>query len=288
MNRIGIYYAYWTHEWKADFIEYVQRASKLGFRALEINVIGHLQKTERKNLRAVAEEKDIELSQSIGLSTRNDISSENSVVRQRGLNFLKNEVLAMAEVGGKKVNGVTYTAWPAKPPKGVDKRKYIDRSVSVMKEVVKVAEDKNILVTLEVVNRFEGFLMNTVDECLDYIRQVGSPNLKAHLDTFHMNIEEDTISGAIEKAGNKLGHLHIGENNRRPPGYGSIPWKNIAEALHKINYTNSIIMEPFILQGGSVAQAIGVWRDLAGNADLDQEARKGLQFFQSCLAAAEH
>lgn len=286
MNKIGIYYAYWRHDWKADFVEYIHRVADLGFQALEINTIGNLTTAEKNKIRDAAKERNIELSQSIGLTTRNDISSPNAETRKRGMNFLKKEIIAMAKVGGKKVNGVTYASWPSKPPKDVDKRAYIDRSVAVMKEVIKTAEDRDILVTLEVVNRFEGFLMNTVDECLDYIRQVGSPNLKAHLDTFHMNIEEDSIRGAIEKVGDKLGHLHVGENNRRPPGYGSIPWKDLAEALHKINYTNSIIMEPFILEGGSVARAIALWRDLQGNADLDEEAKKALHFIQARLAEA--
>ncbi len=48
--------------------------------------------------------------------------------------------------------------------------------------------------------------------------EVGSANLKILLDTYHMNIEEESFSGAIQTAGNLLGHFHIGENNRMPPG----------------------------------------------------------------------
>jgi len=55
------------------------------------------------------------------------------------------------------------------------------------------------------------------------------------LDTFHINIEEDFVGDSILKAGDRLGHLHIGENNRMPPGYGHIPWTEVSSALRKID-----------------------------------------------------
>lgn len=56
------------------------------------------------------------------------------------------------------------------------------------------------------------------------------------LDTFHMNIEETNMADAIRKAGDRLGHLHLGEQNRLVPGKGSLPWAEIGQALRDINY----------------------------------------------------
>ena len=100
---------------------------------------------------------------------------------------------------------------------------------------------------VEVVNRFEQYLLNTCEEALDYCGRVGSSHCQILLDTFHMNIEEDSIFDAIVNAGNQLGHLHIGETNRRAPGRGRIPWDEVAGALKKIDYTGSIVMEPFLI-----------------------------------------
>jgi D-psicose/D-tagatose/L-ribulose 3-epimerase len=66
-----------------------------------------------------------------------------------------------------------------------------------MKEIGALAEDLGVQLNLEVVNRFENYLINTCDEVMSYIADVGSPVLHAHLDTFHMNIEENSMSGAI-------------------------------------------------------------------------------------------
>jgi D-psicose/D-tagatose/L-ribulose 3-epimerase len=136
---------------------------------------------------------------------------------------------------------------------------------------------------MEVVNRFEQFIMNTADEAVAYIEAVGSPNARVMLDTFHMNIEEDFIDDAIVKTGDRLGHLHIGENNRMPPGYGHIPWTEIGAALRRIHYQGYVVMEPFLMPGGQVGRDIKVFRDLSVGLDLDEEARKALQFMRGVL-----
>jgi D-psicose/D-tagatose/L-ribulose 3-epimerase len=152
-----------------------------------------------------------------------------------------------------------------------------------MRKAVKAAEYSNVIFSMEVVNRFEQFIMNTCDEALDYVNAVDSSNAKIMLDTFHMNIEEDFIGKAIIKAGDKLGHLHIGENNRMPPGYGHIPWAEVSTAINKINYRGAVVMEPFLVPGGEVGRDIKVYRDLSVNLDLDLEAQKALMFMREIL-----
>jgi D-psicose/D-tagatose/L-ribulose 3-epimerase len=98
-----------------------------------------------------------------------------------------------------------------------------------------------------------------------------------------MNIEEDFVGDAIRQAGDKLGHLHIGENNRMPPGFGHIPWTELSAALRQINYTGYVVMEPFLMPGGAVGRDIKVFRDLSIGHDLDKEARNALLFIRGIL-----
>jgi len=160
----------------------------------------------------------------------------------------------------------------------------MDRSIASMKKAIKAAEDNDVFFNVEVVNRFEQYLLNTAQEAVDYVKEVNSPNIQILLDTFHMNIEEDTISDAIHTAGKYLGHVHIGENNRKPPGYGHIPWDELASALKDINYQGAIVMEPFLIPGGQVGRDIKVWRDMSVGVDMDEEARKALHFMRNTLA----
>jgi D-psicose/D-tagatose/L-ribulose 3-epimerase len=99
---------------------------------------------------------------------------------------------------------------------------------------------------MEVVNCFEQFLIITCDEAIACVDAVGSRNAKILLDTFHMNIEEISIGEPAQKAGDRLGHLHIGENNRMPPGYGHIPRTEVGAALRKANCQRYVAMESFL------------------------------------------
>jgi len=286
MNKIGIYYAYWTHYWNVDFHPFIDKAAELGFDVLEVNggTIAQMTPEECQSLRAHAEDKNIILSYCIGLPPKYDIASEEKEVRENGIAFLQKMAESIGKMGGGNLSGILYGSWPTVMPHGVtDKRPFFERSVASMKKAIKAAEDNNVIFNMEVVNRFEQFLLNTCDEAIAYIEAVGSPNAKILLDTFHMNIEEDFIGEAIRKAGEKLGHLHVGENNRMPPGYGHIPWTEVGAALRKINYQGYVVMEPFLLPGGEVGGDIKVFRDMSVGLDLDDEARKALMFMRGVL-----
>jgi len=286
MNKIGIYYAYWTHYWNVDFHPFIDKAAELGFDVLEVNggTIAQMTSKECQSLRAHADDKNIILSYCIGLPLKYDIASEEKDVRENGVAFLQKMAESIGKMGGGNLSGILYGSWPTVMPHGVtDKRPFFERSVASMKKAIKAAEDNNVIFNMEVVNRFEQFLLNTCDEAIAYIEAVGSPNVKILLDTFHMNIEEDFIGEAIHKAGEKLGHFHVGENNRMPPGYGHIPWTEVGAALRKISYQGYVIMEPFLLPGGEVGGDIKVFRNMSVGLDLDDEARKALMFMRGVL-----
>jgi len=286
VNKVGIYYAYWTHEWEVVIHPFIDKVSDLGFDVLEVNAgtVGNMTSAERKNLKAHADDKGLTLTYCIGLPHEYDIASPEKSVRDNGISYLQQMAQAIGEMGGGRMGGIIYGSWPATLPTGeTDKRPYVERSVVSIKEAIKAAEDNNVIFNMEVVNRFEQFIMNTCYEALAYIAAVDSPNAKILLDTFHLNIEEDFVGEAIVKAGDKLGHFHIGENNRMPPGYGHIPWTEIGAALRQINYQGYVVMEPFVMPGGQVGSDIKVFRDMSVGLDLDEEARKALLFMRGVL-----
>ena len=127
-------------------------------------------------------------------------------------------------------------------------------------------------------------------EAVAFAEDVNSPRAKVHLDTYHMNIEEDSLEDAIVYAAEsgKLGHLHVGEANRRIPGVGMchIDWDMIAQTLNSAKYQGAVIMEPFVLTTAFNAKRTCVWRDLSNGANLDkmvEEARVGGEFLRKKL-----
>ncbi len=286
MNKIGIYYAYWERNWDADFVPYIKKVVDLGFDILEVNsgTVTNMRNEQRTRLKEEAKKYNVDLTFCIGLTPEYDIASEDKRIRENGIDFLKRQAEMLKFMDAKVLGGILYSSWPGTLPDGIaDKRPYWDRSVASMKEVMKTVEDYNVLFNMEVVNRFEQYLINSSAEAVEYVEQVGSEHCKILLDSFHMNIEEDDIYGAVITAGNKLGHVHIGETNRRPPGLGRFPWEELARGLKDIDYKGAVVMEPFLVPGGEVGRDIKIYRDLSVGVDLDFEAQKAQEFIRKKL-----
>jgi D-psicose/D-tagatose/L-ribulose 3-epimerase len=236
---------------------------------------------ERDALKSAIADIGLSLTYSIGMTADMDLVSEDTATRRKGIAFLQQVARAMKHMGGTVLAGINYSSWPRKLLPDEDKQTLTDRAIEGVREAIKAAEDNDVIFCVEVVNRFEQFIMNTAAEGIAFAERVGSPNCKILLDTFHMNIEEDSLRGSIVEAGKWLGHFHLGETNRRPPGRGRIPWSEIFGALREINYQGAVVMEPFLLPGGEVGRDISVYRDLLGSADLDEEAARSVQFVRS-------
>jgi D-psicose/D-tagatose/L-ribulose 3-epimerase len=285
MNPVGIYYAYWTQEWDVDFLPFFAKVKRLGFDVLEINAGTAATATSalRRQWRQAALDHGVTLTFCVGLQPQHDVASRDEAVRRRGVAFLGDMIRGVAEAGGRTLGGINYGCWPGKLPAGADRNALIDQSVRSMREACTLAGEVGVTLCVEVVNRFEQYIMNTAAEAVDYVRRVDSPHCRILLDSFHLNIEEDSIAAAIESAGPWLGHFHIGETNRRAPGRGRMPWDEIFSTLHRAKYAGAITMEPFLMPGGQVGRDICVHRDLAMGVDLDDEAARACRFVRAKL-----
>lgn len=291
--KFGTYFAYWEQEWQADYSFYCQKAAELGFDILEI-AAGSLPDMSAKqiiDLRKAAKDSQISLTSCIGLPARYNVASDDAVIRRNGIEYVKELMVHMDKIDSRLLGGIIYAYWPCDFNQPFNKERCWENSISSMKELAKTANDLGILLTIEVVNRFEQFLINDAKEAVNFIEEVGSDSVKVMLDCFHMNIEEDHIGDAIRATGSNLGHYHIGENNRKVPGKGHMPWSEIGQALRDINYQGGVVMEPFVRMGGTVGHDIKVFRDLSDQADdkrLDEGIRDALKFVKNEFVGNEN
>lgn len=288
MNKLGIFMNFWEKNWDADHAKYIKKAADIGFDVLEFQAQPLLEMTDEKllSLKKLADEVGIELTYSLGLDPAYDVSSPDEKVRLGGVDYLKRIVEQIGKMDGKLLSGVSYAGWGTPSYVLNDKRPLLENSLKSMREIIKTAEDCGVTYCVEAVNRFEGCLINTAQEALDYAAQVDSKNIGVLLDTYHMNIEENSIGDAIRLVGDKLTSFHTGENNRTAPGRGHLDWDEIFGALADINYKNRIVSEPFVMQGGEVGRDIHVFRDLIDNpseARIDEEAKYLLEFEKTML-----
>ena len=156
-----------------------------------------------------------------------------------------------------------------------EKKKHFDLVVKNLKQLAAYAEKKGIELDIEPLNRFETDFLNTVDQGLKLVKAVGAKNVKLHLDTFHMNIEEKNQPEAIRKVGKLLGHFHACGTDRGTPGNDSLNWKEIVKALNEVGYENDVVIESFTTDVKVIARAAAIWRKI--EPKRDDIAVKGLE-----------
>jgi D-psicose/D-tagatose/L-ribulose 3-epimerase len=164
----------------------------------------------------------------------------------------------------------------------LEQKRHWQAVVKNLKTVAKYAAARGKLVCVEPLNRFETDFLNTIEQGLKLIQDVGSPNLKLHLDTFHANIEEKDQGAAIRRAGKHLGHIHACGCDRGTPGNDHIDWKSIAAALKAIKYDGDIALESVTLDVPRIARSAGIWRRM--EPTRDEIARNGVKFLRKVLA----
>ncbi len=285
----GIYYAYWEREWDGDYLYYIRKVAKLGFDVLEIAAgpLPGYSEAKLEELRKCAEDNGIRLTVGYGPAPENNIASADPAVRAHALEFYKDLFQRMEKIGADLIGGAIYSCWPIDYSKPVDKKGDWERGVEGLAQLGRIGQDYGIkTIGLEVLNRFENHVLNTAKEGVSFVTSVRelepkATNVKVMLDTFHMNIEEQSIGNAIRAAGKLLGHFHTGECNRMVPGQGRMPWREIRDALREIGYQGAVVMEPFVMPGGTVGQDIKVWRPIVedtSEAALDADAREAVRF----------
>ena len=202
--------------------------------------------------------------------------------QQNALDYMKKCIDMMVVLDCPTLIGPVYSAvGRAEAVEPDEYKKQWATVVKNLKTLCKYAEQKGKLICMEPLNRFETDFINTVDQALKLVKDVGSPALKLHLDTFHMNIEEKCSPCAIRRAGKHLGHFHACGSDRGTPGNDHIDWTGIAKALKAVNYDGDVVIESFTKDVKVIAKAAAIWRKM--EPKREDIAINGLAFLKKTL-----
>lgn len=295
MQKVGLHCNYWNGtglESSPDRL--LRQMEAAGAEAMDFPTGLALRMTpqQRRAFGAAAWRAGIQITLNGGCSDA-DISHPDAVVRVDGLQKCRAAIRAAAELGSPVWSGVIYARWlglPEGPLSHTAKAQMWERAVASLRTLCSEARPLGVDICIEVVNRFEAFLVNTAADGLRLADDVGQPNLKLLLDVFHMNIEEDRVTDALARAirANRLGHLHISESNRRLPGMRAtdICWEQLLSTVAKSDYSGAVILEAMVLSQAPAAHSFRTWRDMTTSPDLDgltAEARSSMNFVRARL-----
>ena len=137
------------------------------------------------------------------------------------------------------------------------------RAAAAQRAIGDQAAERGVTVALEALNRFECYLVNTMEGLSDLLDQIDHPHIKAMYDTFHCNIEEQDPVAAYTDFRRHVVHVHLSENDRGVPGRGHVPWQQTFRAIRSSGYDDWLTIEAFGRGLPDLAAATKVWRDFA-------------------------
>ena len=227
---------------RGDYSDSIRKAAQIGYDAVELHVAdpGEVNVGE---VRAALAATGLEMSSiGTGLAWVRDglsLTSWNDEMRILAISRLQEFIHLGAEFGSVVIVGLM---------KGLVKdsssrTEYDQRLMEALETCLPVARGSAVTLVLEAMNRYESDTLNTIEECVRTIEPFGSGHLKLHIDTYHMNIEEDRIGRNILAAGKHVGHVHLADSNRGYPGTGHFDFAETIAALKSVGYQGALAVE---------------------------------------------
>jgi D-psicose/D-tagatose/L-ribulose 3-epimerase len=264
----------WASPFGTDTLDLIDTVAALGFDLIEI-CVERPETIEAALVRSRLHRANLKALVCGAFGPDRDMSSESSATRESASLYLRKCVDIASELGSATVSGPMYAGvgnTAMRTP--AERRAQWDRSVKELRPVADYAHERGVKLALEPLNRFETDLINTVEQGLRFVDDVGRDNVGLLLDTFHMNIEEKDIAVAIRSASARLFEFHACANDRGTPGEDHLPWADIVDSLADIDYAGPVVIEAFTPKIKEIARAVSLWRPLAESEDA--LARNGL------------
>lgn len=285
MNKLGVHALVWEKGWSHDeCARAIARTAEVGYDLIEIPALdpGSIDAAfTRKQL----EKAGIGATSSMGLDADTDISSNDREKEKRGQARLEEAVAVIRDIGATHMCGILESAFQkyAHPTTAEG----VKRACDILARVAEKAAASDITMGLEVVNRYESNVLNTASQAVEMCKRIGAPNVKVHLDVYHMNIEESDIGQAILDTGDYLGYFHTGDSHRGYMGSGSIDLAGVFRAVVKSGYEGPITFESFSSRvvGQPLEGILGIWRNLW--EDSHDLASHALMYTRAHLKAAQ-
>lgn len=272
--KYGVELLLWTEYFHTENVPLLEKAKQIGYDGVEI-ILNDPENFPISETRQKLEELGLGINFAVVLSESTNSISPDEETRLNAGKFFKKCIDVAYEVsgGGCGIGGVNYVAWGYLPGRQRTEQEW-RWAVDFYREAAEYAGQKNITLCIEPVNRFETHFINTAADAVKFCRDVGLPNVKVHLDTYHMIREEKDFYRPIVETGSYLGYFHACENERGIPGTGLVRWDDVYRALRDAGYNGWITVESFTPEVESVAKLTAIWRKHAPSSDA--LARDGL------------
>jgi len=267
MPKYGAHTFLWVDEWTTEKgNQAIAATGEAGFDFIEISLLRPDDFDAAAHKKALADA-GIEATGSLVLPEWAHMPEEPEKAKQ----FLISALDKLGAVGGTYLGGCTAFALG----KFTGERQVV---MDTLGEVAEEAKKRGSTLGIEVVNRYESHLYNTLADLRETILAIGADNIVIHADTYHMNIEEEGLYRPLVECADVLGYMHMSENHRGLLGSGTVNWDEVFRGLADANYKGPLVVKSFPAINPDLAAAIKLWRLPTQSSEF--LAREGLKFLR--------
>jgi len=258
--KIGFNLLLWTTHVTDEHFHLLEKIKAVGYDGVEIPIfegdVAHFEKVGQ-----ALKDNGLDCTSVTVIPTpEHNLLSEDAAHRQSGVDHLKHVLDCSAALGSEVLCGPYYQPlgqFSGNPPTDDEKQ----RAADAHRQAAEHAQQASVLMTVEYLNRFECYFLNTLTDAAAHVKRVDHPGFQSMYDTFHANIEEKDPVGVISKHIDVIKHVHISANDRGTPGRDHIPYKETFEAFKAAGYDGRYTIEAFGRALPDLAAATCVWRD---------------------------
>lgn len=255
----GINLYLWTTEVTKGHLYLFGEMKRAGFDGVEIPV-GSANWNGYEEMRKVLDDEGLGCTTITNVGPDKNTVGEEAAARRAALDEIKFGIEASHTLGSDILVGPYQAAYGHFSGAGPSDEE-LDRSAEVLREAAEFADSAGIRLGLEFLNRFEGYLLNTLEQSASLAKRVDHPALGVLYDTHHAHIEESDPGKAIRDHAASIFHVHFSENNRGPLGSGQVRWTETVEALKDVGYDGWVTAEAFAADVPNLSSVAHVWRN---------------------------
>lgn len=279
--KVGINLLLWTASPSFNEHEHLlEDLKQWGFDAFEIGVSG-LDAAEITRFANKADALGLDRTVlDVFVASDADTISADAAKRKKAVQIVKECIQKTVDIGANVFSGPIYQGLLNTSQSGPSEDEW-KRAVESLRECALFAQERGVKIAAEPLNRFEAYLVTSVERAYQFARDVNVDSFGILADTHHSNIEEYDIARAWSAVVDRIYNVHISENNRGIPGEGHAITPEVFEVLKKGGYDGYLIIEAFNANVPEILPLLRLWRPFVEDESII--ARKGLEFIRRHL-----
>lgn len=221
----------------------MQFVSRTGYDAIEIRA--DVKNYNWKEILHLSKELSLEIGGLTGdggwPNENQDLANSSSANRKKAVDHFKRQVEAVKEVEGNYLV-ICPSAVGKIAPLGSDGEDW-KWAVDSVRKLTAFADELDVTLVIEPLNRYESCLVNTAEQAIDFVKDVGHPKVRMLLDSYHMNIEEKNMESPFVLAQDHLEIIHVADSNRQSLGRGHINFEQFISGINKSQFDGYVVVE---------------------------------------------